>query len=36
MHLLQGHNVFDTNRAAVAALRPDGTDVSPSSGADAR
>ena len=22
MHLLQGHNVFDTNRAAVAALRP--------------
>ena len=22
MHLLQGHRVFDTNRAAVAALRP--------------
>lgn len=22
MHLLQGHNVFETNRAAVAALRP--------------
>lgn len=23
MHLLQGHRVFETNRAAVAALRPD-------------
>lgn len=23
MHLLQGHNIFETNRAAVAALRPD-------------
>jgi anti-anti-sigma regulatory factor len=22
MHLLSGHRVFDTNRAAVAALRP--------------
>jgi MFS superfamily sulfate permease-like transporter len=39
MHLLQGHQVFDTNRAAVAALRPrttHGTDVSPSSAADTR
>ena len=26
MHLLQGHHIFETNRAAVAALRPDGTD----------
>jgi len=39
MHLLQGHSVFDTNRAAVAALRPAAApepDVSPSSAADAR
>lgn len=25
MHLLQGHQVFETNRAAVAALRPDSS-----------
>ena len=25
MHLLQAHHVFDTTRAAVAALRPPGT-----------
>jgi MFS superfamily sulfate permease-like transporter len=39
MRLLQGHKVFDTNRAAVAALRPVAApepDVSPSSAADAR
>ena len=46
MRLLQGHSVFDTNRAAVATLKPDGagsatlkpdgTAVSPSSAADAR
>jgi MFS superfamily sulfate permease-like transporter len=24
MHLLQGHNMFDTNRAALAAMRPSG------------
>ena len=29
MHLLQGHNVFETNRAAVAALRPDGSVAEP-------
>ena len=23
MHLLQGHTIFETNRAAVAALRPE-------------
>ena len=27
MHLFQGHNVFETNRAAVAALRPDQRDT---------
>jgi hypothetical protein len=46
MRLLQGHSVFDTNRAAVATLKPDGAAVaapkpdgaavSPSSAADAR
>jgi len=29
MNLLQGHNVFETNRAAVAALRPDGSVAEP-------